>query len=291
MDANPQPAPAPKPKMSKTKKIVIGLVGGVIGIVVLVYAAILIYIHVIQKDPPKKLGVATLDSVLNATTTTTAGAGGAGTTTVGSTAAGGSAATAGTSTATTTAGSSSAGTSSAGTSAAGVGGTWKVAGDSVVGYRVKETLAGVNTEAAGRSSGIIGTMTISGTTVSAVDLAVDMTTFSSDQRQRDSQFNSRIMEVSKFPTATFKLSSPVDIGTIPTDGASVTVKATGDLTMHGVTKSVTFDLTAKETNGRIGVVGSTPITFADYSIDNPSNGFATTGDSGTLEVQLIFDHA
>ena len=67
------------------------------------------------------------------------------------------------------------------------------------------------------------------------------------------------------------------------------VQATGDLTIHGVTKPVTFDLTAKETNGRIGVVGGTVITFADYDIENPSNGFAETGDTGTLELQLVFD--
>jgi polyisoprenoid-binding protein YceI len=254
--------------------------------VVLVYAGILIYVHVIQKDPPKKLGVATLDSVLNATTTTTAsGAGG----TTASTVAGAASPATATTTATTGAATASSGSTSA--AATGTDGTWKVSTDSVVGYRVKETLAGVNTEAAGRSSGITGTMTIGGTTVSAVDLTVDMTTFKSDQSQRDGQFNGRIMEVSKYPTSTFKLTSPVDIGTIPADGTSVTVKATGDLTMHGTTKSVIFDLTAKETNGRIGVVGSTPITFADYNIDNPSNGFATTGDTGTLEIQLVFDHA
>ncbi len=132
-------------------------------------------------------------------------------------------------------------------------------------------------------------MTIDGTTVTATDLTVDMTTFTSDDSRRDSQFNGRIMQVSQFPTATFKLTTPIDVGTIPTDGSSVQVQATGDLTIHGVTKPVTFDLTAKETNGRIGVVGSTVITFADYGIENPSNGFATTGDTGTLELQLVFD--
>jgi polyisoprenoid-binding protein YceI len=132
-------------------------------------------------------------------------------------------------------------------------------------------------------------MTIDGTTVTATDLTVDMTTFTSDDSRRDSQFEGRIMQVSQFPTATFELTTPIDIGTIPTDGSSVQVQASGDLTIHGVTKPVTFDLTAKETNGRIGVVGSTVITFADYGIENPSTGFATTGDTGTLELQLVFD--
>ena len=54
-------------------------------------------------------------------------------------------------------------------------------------------------------------MTVSGTTISAVDLTVDMASISSDRTQRDGQFRSRIMETSQFPTATFKLTAPIDL--------------------------------------------------------------------------------
>ena len=245
--------------MTRNRKIVTWVVGVIVGLIVLGFGAVLVYVKLIKDDAPSKFDESSLDSVLGATTTVSPG-----------------------DPVTTTA----AGTS---TSSGDVSGTWSVAADSQVGYRVKETLAGVDTEGAGRTSSITGTMTIDGTTVTAADLTVDMTKFTSDDSRRDSQFNGRIMQVSQFPTATFELTTPIDIGTIPTDGSSVQVPATGDLTIHGVTKPVTFDLTAKETNGRIGVVGSTVITFADYGIENPSNGFATTGDTGTLELQLVFD--
>jgi len=265
--------------MSKKVKIIIGAVAGV---AVLAVGGFLLWFYVIKSDAPKKFSEQTLDSVLSATTTpTTVDPSATVVTTVAGSATPTTAANAGTA---TTAAASASG-------AATTDGTWNVASDSVVGYRVKETLAGLDTEGAGRTSSITGTMTIAGTTVSAVDLTVDMATFKSDDTRRDGQFSGRIMEVSTFPTATFELTAPVDLGSIPADGSSVTVKATGDLTLHGVTKPVTFDLTAKETSGRIGVVGSTEITFADYSIANPSNGFAETGDTGTLELQLIFDHA
>ncbi|MEO5900106.1 MAG: YceI family protein, partial [Ilumatobacteraceae bacterium] len=254
--------------MSKKVKIIIG---SIVGLAVLAFAAVFIYVKVIKDDAPKAFDESSLDSVLGATTTTSPGDP---TTVPGATTASSTAA----STATTAAASASGATTT--------DGTWNVASDSVLGYRVKETLAGLDTEGAGRTSSITGTMTIAGTAVSAVDLTVDMTTFKSDDSRRDGQFNGNIMDVAKYPTATFALTSPVDLGGIPSDGSSVTVKAIGDLTMHGATQSVTFDLTAKETSGRIGVVGSTVITFADYGIDNPSNGFATTGDSGTLELQL-----
>ena len=246
--------------MTRNRKIVTWVVGAIVGLMVLGFGAVLVYVKLIKDDAPSKFDESSLDSVLGATTTVAAG-----------------------DPVTTIAGASA--------SAGDVTGTWTVASDSQVGYRVKETLAGVDTEGAGRTSSITGTMTIDGTTVTATDLTVDMTTFASDDSRRDSQFNGRIMEVSTYPTATFKLTTPIDIGTIPTDGSSVQVQATGDLTIHGVTKPVTFDLTAKETGGRIGVVGSTVITFADYDIENPTNGFATTGDTGTLELQLVFDKA
>jgi hypothetical protein len=51
---------------------------------------------------------------------------------------------------------------------------------------------------------------------------------------------------------------------------------------------VSFDITATIDNGIIGVLGSIDITFADYGIANPSNGFVTTGDTSLLEFVLAF---
>jgi polyisoprenoid-binding protein YceI len=255
--------------MSRNVKIALA---SVVGVIVLAVGGFLVWFYAIKEDAPTAFDESSLDSVLGATTTDP---GAPVTTTVGA--------------ASTTAASATTAAPGAAASTDGVAGTWTVTADSQVGYRVKETLAGLDTEGAGRTSSITGTMTIDGTTVTATALTVDMTTFKSDDSRRDSQFNTRIMEVAQFPTATFTLTAPVDLGTIPTDGGAVRAQATGDLTIHGVTKPVTFDLTAKQTNGRVGVVGSTVITFADYGIANPSNGFAETGDTGTLELQLVFD--
>jgi len=52
---------------------------------------------------------------------------------------------------------------------------------------------------------------------------------------------------------------------------------------------VTFDVTAQQQNGRIGVLGSIPVVFADYSIANPSFGGITTEDEGLLEFVLVFE--
>ena len=49
----------------------------------------------------------------------------------------------------------------------------------------------------------------------------------------------------EFPTATFVLTEPIELGAVPADGEEVTATATGDLTLHGVTREVTIDLVAR----------------------------------------------
>ena len=60
------------------------------------------------------------------------------------------------------------------------------------------------------------------------------------------------------------ITQPIDLGTVPTDGTEITASATGDLTLHGVTKSVTLDVTAQRNGDIIDVLGSTNVVFADY---------------------------
>ncbi len=123
--------------------------------------------------------------------------------------------------------------------------------------------------------------------VRGAGFTVDMTTFHSDESKRDNQFNGRIMDVQKFPTATFNITQPIQIPSVPAEGKTTSATATGDLTLHGTTKSVTFDLLATIKNGKIGILGKIPIVFADYGIPNPSFGTVSTADHGELEFILV----
>jgi polyisoprenoid-binding protein YceI len=170
----------------------------------------------------------------------------------------------------------------------GIDGTWTVTDGSSVSYRVKETLFGQSAEAVGTTDAVTGSVTISGATVSDASFEADMTSVASDESRRDSQFHGRIMDTSQFPTATFELTAPLDLGSVPADGEKVTVEARGELTLHGVTKAVTVTLNAKRSGESFAVDGSLPITFSDYDIGNPSGGPASVGDEGALEVLLVF---
>ena len=196
------------------------------------------------------------------------------------------------STATTVAPQSSAGGASETSSGAStVPGTWDVSSGSIAGYRIQETLFGQSNTAVGRTSTISGSITISGTDITNGRFSVDMRTVKSDQSLRDEQFQGRIMDTAKYPTATFVLTSPIRLGSIPAEGTTITETAAGQLTLHGTTRSVTFQVQARRSSSTVSVSGSIPIVFADYGIDNPSGGPATTANHGLLEFLLEFSHA
>jgi polyisoprenoid-binding protein YceI len=190
-----------------------------------------------------------------------------------------------------TAGSGTAGPTTGAGDPAGSGtadGTWKDGGDSVVGYRIDETIFGQSNVAVGRTQSITGSLTIANSEVTTATFTVDMTTVRSDEARRDDQFDGRIMDVATYPTSTFDLTQPIDLGTIPADGSTRTYHATGKLTLHGVTKTVTFTVQARRSGQTFEVAGQIPVTFADYQIGNPSFGPVSTQDHGILEFRLDF---
>jgi polyisoprenoid-binding protein YceI len=170
----------------------------------------------------------------------------------------------------------------------GAAGSWQVVSTSQVGYRVKESINGFDTEAVGRTNHVTGTITIDDNTVTAAEFTVDMDTFESDESRRDDAFRGRVMDVAQFPTSTFVLTQPIEFGAVPAEGERLTATATGDLTLHGTTNSVTFDLTADLKNGKVGVFAQIPIVFADYNVPNPSVATISTADNGVLECLLVF---
>ena len=160
---------------------------------------------------------------------------------------------------------------------------------SFAGFRVQEELASIGAKTAvGRTPDVTGGMTIAGSTITEASFEVDMTTLTTDSGLRDNAIRQQAIETSRFPTATFRLTEPIDLGSIPAEGTEVTVDATGDLTLHGVTKSVTIPLTAKRQGAVIAVVGSIEIPFADYSISQPrAAAVLSVEDKGVMEIQLF----
>jgi len=170
-------------------------------------------------------------------------------------------------------------------------GPWSVvAADSFVGYRVQEELARFGfTEAVGRTSQIEGFLEISGSVITAVNITVDMASLRSDSERRDGALRRQALETDEFPTASFVLAEPIELGSIPAPQTPFSTTAVGDLTIHGVTKQVALPLDAQLTGSRIEVVAALHVLFADYDIDPPSAAAVlSVEDEGQLEMQLFF---
>jgi polyisoprenoid-binding protein YceI len=161
---------------------------------------------------------------------------------------------------------------------------------SYVGYRVEEELGGIGANTAvGRTPEVAGSLNITGTQITAVAVTAQFETLQSDSDSRDENVRDEALETAKFPEASFTLTTPIELGAVPADGATITVNATGDLTLHGVTKTISFPLEATLVGNTIAVVGRAPVTYSDYNIDAPTSALVISiKDAGEIEFQLFF---
>ncbi len=175
----------------------------------------------------------------------------------------------------------------------GIAGTWSVGAGSLVGYRVREQLGGVTalTDAVGRTSAVTGNAVIepdgTGVRVSAAGFEADLTQLQSDDGRRDNRIRSMGVESDRFPTATFALTAPVSVGANALTGTTVDVSLVGDMTIHGVTKSVTISGQARLNGDRIEIVAALTFPFSDFGMTPPSVGnFVQVQNDATLEILL-----
>ena len=160
---------------------------------------------------------------------------------------------------------------------------------SYVGYRVQEELATIGAKTAvGRTSALSGSFEFSGTALTSAEIVADVTQLTSDDSRRDGAIQRQALETGTFSEASFTLTEPVDLGATPAAGASFTADATGDLTIHGVTRTVTVAINGQLVADTVVVVGRLEIAFADYDIEKPTAGIVlSVDDVGEMEFQLF----
>ncbi len=187
-----------------------------------------------------------------------------------------------------------------GSAAVSLDGTWQVdtsigefnfeaATSSFAGFRVEEELSSIGSATAvGRTPNVSGTLELEGSDILSVIVEADLTGIVTNDSRRDSRVQSAL-NTSEFPVATFTLTEPIALGSVPAEGEPVTVTAIGELTINGITQPVEFPLEAQLTSGLIVVVGALNITFADFDVTVPSAPIVLSAeDNGILEIQLFF---
>ncbi|STC95861.1 YceI family protein [Corynebacterium renale] len=173
-------------------------------------------------------------------------------------------------------------------------GEWSIvqgSGDNTtsVGYTFHEVLPGDKRITSGSTQHVEGSVTISGETLTAGEVIVDMQKVASDNERRDINVRMKVLETDTFPTAEFHVTRPVELSHIPADGTTGTAELTGELTIHGVTQEVTTDVEVLRDGTRLIVSGDVPITRSQFDVETPDFIAASIDDQGELNIRLAME--
>ena len=182
----------------------------------------------------------------------------------------------------------------------GIEGTWTIdtsvgefsfedATSSFAGFRIEEELSSLGAvTAVGRTPEVSGSITIEGTTLVDATIEADLTAIVTNNSRRDNAVQ-RALNTAEHPLAVFVITEPIDLGDGAATGEDVSVVATGELTINGITQPIDIPIEAQLVGDLIVVVGSTEITFADWDVEVPSSpAVVSVDDFGVLEMQLFF---
>jgi polyisoprenoid-binding protein YceI len=162
-------------------------------------------------------------------------------------------------------------------------------------YRVQEQLVGANlpNDAVGATGAVSGAVVIDADgdlVADASKITVDLTGLTSDQTRRDDFVKQNTLQTAQFPTAVFAptgvegLTQP-----LPTSG-QVHFTLSGNLTVHGVTRPVTWDVTAQAGPQEVTGTATTTVTFEQFGMTPPKVG-PVLGVQDALTLEMDFSVA
>lgn len=153
---------------------------------------------------------------------------------------------------------------------------------SQIGFKIRHLVA----KSSGRFTKFEGAITVDAKDIakSKVEVTIDAASINTDNEARDKHLRGAdFFEVDKFPTITFKSTAVKEV-------EKGKLQVTGNLTMHGVTKSITFPITNAGT--RAGMKpGSVVAGFIDGALKLNRNEFGIKTYPGVLgdDVEISLD--
>jgi polyisoprenoid-binding protein YceI len=159
-------------------------------------------------------------------------------------------------------------------------------------YRARETLVGrsLPSEAVGTTKKVSGTIVLNGSGDPIVDqsrITVDLTALQSDESRRDNFIKGNTLNTKQYPTATFVVRDVEGLPSpLPTSG-DANFQLVGDLTVHGVTRPVTWQVTANFANGTMSGSATTTVQITDFGMTPPKAGPVLSIED-QLKLELVF---
>jgi polyisoprenoid-binding protein YceI len=176
--------------------------------------------------------------------------------------------------------------------------TWTVDAASKANVRVREQLVRLPApnDAIITITGAQGTFTLNpdGTFASGSKISVDMTTITTDDRQRTDSIRRDPLEVTRFPTSELVPTKTSGLTLPLARSGDFTFQLTGDLTLHGVTKTVTFDVKATRSDGKLTATATANPSwkFGDFGMQPPTSfSVLSIVDEIRMEFELVANEA
>jgi len=161
--------------------------------------------------------------------------------------------------------------------------------ESTASYVAQEELASVGAnEVVGTTNAFIGSILTDdeGNPLECSNFAVDMRTLETDEARRDNFLRENTLESDAYPFATFVVASVDGLDGPLVEGEAVTAQLVGDLTLHGVTRSATWEAEITLEGDTLTGTATTTFVIADYGMEKPIVGPVVSIDD---EIELKVD--
>ena len=118
---------------------------------------------------------------------------------------------------------------------------------------------------------------------------VDLNTLRSDESLRDRFVRDSTLQTNRGSNryADFTLESATGFPTSYVEGQEVALKLTGAMTLHGVTKPITFDVKARRQGEFLTATADTSFNMSEFGITPPNVSTARSHDLVRLQVVLV----
>jgi polyisoprenoid-binding protein YceI len=162
-------------------------------------------------------------------------------------------------------------------------------------YHAREQLVGktLPSDAVGTSKSVSGALVLGADGSVLADqsqITVDLSKLQSDESRRDNFIKMDTLQTSRFPMATFVPNALQGLpAPLPTSGQA-TFQLSGDLTVHGVSKPVTWQVTATFADSSVSGSATTAIKITDFGMTPPKAGPVLSIEDG-LTLELAFTAA
>lgn len=176
--------------------------------------------------------------------------------------------------------------------------TWNVDPSSKATIKVREQLVRLPSpiDALINITGAQGAFTLNpdGTFASNSKISVDMTTVTTDDRQRTDSIRRDPLEVTRFRTSELVPKTAVGLTLPLPSSGEFTFKLIGDLTLHGVTKTVSFDVRATRADGKLTATATANPSwkFGEFGMQPPTSfSVLSIVDEIRMEFALVANEA